>query len=205
MLFSVDGESGRLVCLCQVPAVSVAFVAVVCCKARQVCPRPSHCPAFDCCMLSHRPFCECCMLSHRPVFDWCMLSHHLVFDCKTRWWEGLGTRLTLTEIFVLGVFQVFLFHLFLCNNMWNFFHVHVLILQSLVSKGLTASSWVKAVTDVTGGKGGGSNVAAQASAPTSGKLSEALSVAKEFAKLKLEWTCLKLGFIKVNFDPKFIY
>lgn len=34
MLFSVDGESGRFVCLCQVPNVSVAIE--VCCKTRQL-------------------------------------------------------------------------------------------------------------------------------------------------------------------------
>lgn len=80
-------------------------------------------------------------------------------------------------------FHLYFFYVTVCEIS---FYIHVYILQSLVSKGLTASLWVKAVADVTGGKGGGSNVTAQTSAPTSDKLSEALSVAKEFAKLKLE-------------------
>ena len=58
--------------------------------------------------------------------------------------------------------------------------------QSLVAKGLKADEWMKAVSDVTGGKGGGNNSGAQASSPNINKLQEAMGVAREFAKLKLE-------------------
>lgn len=74
----------------------------------------------------------------------------------------------------------------ICNINAHIHNIHANMLQSLVGKGLTASSWVKAVADVIDGKGGGSNVAAQASGTNVSKLSEALSIAREFAKMKLD-------------------
>ena len=50
---------------------------------------------------------------------------------------------------------------------------------------LKADEWVKKVTEVIGGKGGGNNLSAQASGPNVDQLSDALEAAREFARLKL--------------------
>ena len=68
----------------------------------------------------------------------------------------------------------------------KFFFMHSHMLQSLVHKDFTASLWVKAVADVIGGEWKGSSVSGQTSSPNNNKLSEALSIAREFANLKLE-------------------
>ena len=75
MLFSVDGESGRLVCLCQVPGVSEALWQV------------ASVPGLPTVQFLIAAYCK---------------------QSKTGRWEGLGTKLTVTKIFV---FQVFLFFL----------------------------------------------------------------------------------------------
>ena len=55
----------------------------------------------------------------------------------------------------------------------------------MVSHGLKADEWVKAVSNVIGGKSGGKDVSAQASGPHIDRLQEAIRVAEEFAKMKL--------------------
>ena len=45
---------------------------------------------------------------------------------------------------------------------------------------------MKTISDVVGGKGGGNNSSAQASSPNVDRLQEAVGVARDFAKLKLE-------------------
>eukprot|EP00731_Ephydatia_muelleri_P026421 Em0018g521a len=57
--------------------------------------------------------------------------------------------------------------------------------KAMVSQGLKADEWVKAVSAVIGGKSGGKDVSAQASGPHIDKLQEAVLVAEEFAKMKL--------------------
>ncbi len=57
-------------------------------------------------------------------------------------------------------------------------------LQVLTEGSLTANEWVKAVAPVIGGKGGGSNVSAQASGPLINKIQEAIQAAREFASSK---------------------
>jgi len=60
------------------------------------------------------------------------------------------------------------------------------MLQFLVNKDFTASLWVKAVSDVIGGEWKGSSVSGQTSSPNINKLSDALIIAREFAKMKLD-------------------
>ncbi len=50
--------------------------------------------------------------------------------------------------------------------------------------GLAANEWVKVVSPVIGGKGGGSNVSAQASGTLISKVQEAVKIAREFATSK---------------------
>ena len=54
-----------------------------------------------------------------------------------------------------------------------------------MSRGLKADEWVKAVSGVIGGKSGGKDISAQASGPNVQRLQEAIHVAEEFAKMKL--------------------
>ena len=75
----------------------------------------------------------------------------------------------------------------------SLFHTHSLSLslslfpQSLVSKGLQADQWVQAVTEVTGGKGGGTATTAQASGPNLDQLPQAMAAARQYATSKLQW------------------
>uniref|UniRef100_A0A1E1XPD7 Alanine--tRNA ligase n=1 Tax=Amblyomma sculptum TaxID=1581419 RepID=A0A1E1XPD7_AMBSC len=57
--------------------------------------------------------------------------------------------------------------------------------KGIVARGLTANAWVKEVSDVIGGKGGGREESAQAIGNNLGSLEKALQVAHDFAKLKL--------------------
>uniref|UniRef100_A0A2R5LM37 Alanine--tRNA ligase n=1 Tax=Ornithodoros turicata TaxID=34597 RepID=A0A2R5LM37_9ACAR len=57
--------------------------------------------------------------------------------------------------------------------------------KEVVSKGLSANDWVKEVTEVIGGKGGGRDDSAQASGTNVQSLPKALEVARRFAELKL--------------------
>uniref|UniRef100_L7LYR0 alanine--tRNA ligase n=1 Tax=Rhipicephalus pulchellus TaxID=72859 RepID=L7LYR0_RHIPC len=57
--------------------------------------------------------------------------------------------------------------------------------KGIVARGLTANAWVKEVSDVIGGKGGGREESAQAIGNNVGSIEKALQVANEFAKLKL--------------------
>ncbi|XP_065300214.1 alanine--tRNA ligase, cytoplasmic [Dermacentor albipictus] len=57
--------------------------------------------------------------------------------------------------------------------------------KGIVARGLTANAWVKEVSEVIGGKGGGREESAQAIGNNVGSLEKALQVANEFAKLKL--------------------
>ncbi len=55
----------------------------------------------------------------------------------------------------------------------------------MVSKGLKANEWVKQVTEVINGKGGGKELSAQATGDRVDGIEEAVRLAKEFAQLKL--------------------
>lgn len=56
--------------------------------------------------------------------------------------------------------------------------------QSIVdAKGLKADEWVKAVSGVIGGKGGGKSVSAQGSGVVA-EVNEVLTMASDFAKIK---------------------
>ncbi|KAH7981880.1 hypothetical protein HPB52_001441 [Rhipicephalus sanguineus] len=57
--------------------------------------------------------------------------------------------------------------------------------KGIVARGLTANAWVKEVSEVIGGKGGGREESAQAIGNNVGSIEKALQVANEFAKLKL--------------------
>jgi alanyl-tRNA synthetase len=54
-----------------------------------------------------------------------------------------------------------------------------------VSRGLKASDWAGAVSEKVGGKKGGKDETAQGSGDRLDALDEAMAVAKEFARLKL--------------------
>ncbi|XP_028040907.1 alanine--tRNA ligase, cytoplasmic [Bombyx mandarina] len=57
--------------------------------------------------------------------------------------------------------------------------------KSDVEKGLLASEWVQSVVDIIGGKGGGKAESAQASGNNPNSLNEAIQIANEYAKSKL--------------------
>lgn len=59
-------------------------------------------------------------------------------------------------------------------------------LQGLAGNGLTASDWVKSVTPIIGGKGGGSDTNAQGSGVKLDKLSEAVETAKQYASSRVK-------------------
>lgn len=52
-------------------------------------------------------------------------------------------------------------------------------------KGLKANEWVKEVSTIIGGKGGGKPISAQGSGENVGDIDKAINLAKEFASLKL--------------------
>ena len=52
------------------------------------------------------------------------------------------------------------------------------------ANGLKADEWVKAVSGVTGGKGGGKPVSAQGSGDKYTEVNEVLIIASDFAKMK---------------------
>ncbi|XP_053126698.1 alanine--tRNA ligase, cytoplasmic [Hemicordylus capensis] len=58
--------------------------------------------------------------------------------------------------------------------------------QEVASKGLKASEWVQQVSGLMDGKGGGKDLSAQATGKNVGCLKEALQLATNFAKLRLE-------------------
>jgi alanyl-tRNA synthetase len=55
-----------------------------------------------------------------------------------------------------------------------------------MSKTLAAGDWVKGALEKLGGKGGGKPVFAQGMGPDVAKIAEAIEVAEEMAKLKLD-------------------
>ncbi|XP_022255366.1 alanine--tRNA ligase, cytoplasmic-like [Limulus polyphemus] len=57
--------------------------------------------------------------------------------------------------------------------------------KEAVSKGLKANEWVREISRVIDGKGGGKEEAAQATGTRVSSLNEAMTLAKEFAELKL--------------------
>jgi alanyl-tRNA synthetase len=60
------------------------------------------------------------------------------------------------------------------------------LLQDVVGNGgLKANEWVGKVSTIIGGKGGGKDLNAQAVGSNVAALQEAMQVAKEFAKMKL--------------------
>ena len=72
------------------------------------------------------------------------------------------------------------------RNIFNLLVIYLFSLpQSLVSKGLFADDWIKSVSTVIGGKGGGNRTSAQASGPHVGSLEEAVSLARDFARIKI--------------------
>lgn len=62
-----------------------------------------------------------------------------------------------------------------------------LTFQEALTTGINAKSWVDSVIPVIGGKGGGKDLAAQATGSNIKALEEALRIATEFAQLKLSW------------------
>ena len=58
-------------------------------------------------------------------------------------------------------------------------------LQDAVGKGLKANEWVKHVSPLMGGKGGGKDASAQATGDQVQVIDEAIKLATEFVKLKL--------------------
>ncbi|EDV25551.1 uncharacterized protein TRIADDRAFT_23916 [Trichoplax adhaerens] len=58
--------------------------------------------------------------------------------------------------------------------------------EAIMKKGLSASDWVKSVMNVLEGKGGGKPTSAQGSGTNVAGLNNALNLAKEFAKMKLD-------------------
>jgi len=52
-------------------------------------------------------------------------------------------------------------------------------------KGLKANEWIKSVSDIIGGKGGGKELSAQGSGDNISEVEKAMDIAKEFASLKL--------------------
>ena len=56
----------------------------------------------------------------------------------------------------------------------------------MVERGLLANEWVKEVAGVMGSRGGGSKASAQTAGTFSERFSDALQVATEFARLKLQ-------------------
>uniref|UniRef100_S4RAB6 Alanine--tRNA ligase n=1 Tax=Petromyzon marinus TaxID=7757 RepID=S4RAB6_PETMA len=59
------------------------------------------------------------------------------------------------------------------------------VAEEAVHSGLKASAWVQHVTPLLGGRGGGKDVSAQASGTNTTSIPEAISLAQEFARLKL--------------------
>jgi len=57
--------------------------------------------------------------------------------------------------------------------------------KAIVDKGLKADEWVKKVSEIIGGKGGGKALSAQGSGDKVTELGKAMKVAKDFAQLKL--------------------
>ncbi|KAG1664300.1 Alanine--tRNA ligase, cytoplasmic [Nymphon striatum] len=58
--------------------------------------------------------------------------------------------------------------------------------KGAIAKGLKANEWVQKIAELVGGKGGGVAASARASGSRTDKLSEAMDIASEFAKLKLQ-------------------
>uniref|UniRef100_A0A2C9JU01 Alanine--tRNA ligase n=1 Tax=Biomphalaria glabrata TaxID=6526 RepID=A0A2C9JU01_BIOGL len=72
-----------------------------------------------------------------------------------------------------------------CYLIYNSSFSCLFCLQETVSKGLNAKEWVDKVVPIINGKGGGKDLAAQATGTNIKGLQEALNVATEFAQLKL--------------------
>jgi len=53
-------------------------------------------------------------------------------------------------------------------------------------KGLQADQWVLSVSQTLGGKGGGSKASARCTGPNVAGLTEALGIARDFARMKLD-------------------
>ena len=72
------------------------------------------------------------------------------------------------------------------NNALTYAFVNNLQFQGVVDgKGLKANEWVKEVSTVIGGKGGGKPLSAQGSGDNIKEINKAINLAKEFASLKL--------------------
>lgn len=61
----------------------------------------------------------------------------------------------------------------------------IFVLQAVVTDGFGADKWVQQVVPLINGKGGGKDLAAQATGTNPQSLNKALEVATEFAKLNL--------------------
>jgi alanyl-tRNA synthetase len=62
----------------------------------------------------------------------------------------------------------------------------VAVVPKDVSKTLAAGEWVKGALEALGGKGGGKPVFAQGTGPNKSAIPDAMSIAEEFAKVKLD-------------------
>lgn len=60
-----------------------------------------------------------------------------------------------------------------------------LFLKEIAAGGLTAKEWVSQVTELLGGKSGGKDTNAQATALTSQKLPNAIQLAEQYALMKI--------------------
>ena len=58
--------------------------------------------------------------------------------------------------------------------------------QAVTAQGLQADQWVLSVSQTLGGKGGGSKLTARCMGSNVEGLAEALTIAKDFAKMKLD-------------------
>jgi len=57
--------------------------------------------------------------------------------------------------------------------------------KPLISRGLKAGDWAKAVSETVGGKSGGKDESAQGSGTNVDKIDEALGIAENFARVAL--------------------
>ena len=58
--------------------------------------------------------------------------------------------------------------------------------KSIAKNGLKANEWIKTVSDVVGGRGGGKDDQAQGSSADTTRAQEAVKLARQFAQLKLQ-------------------
>lgn len=77
------------------------------------------------------------------------------------------------------------YSLSICSQLAAFNIIVSLLYQSAAQSGLKADSWVKSFSDLLEGKVGGKDLAAQGSGSNIYALDEALTLARQFAVMKL--------------------